>query len=196
MKAYFTTSSRGVEENKSACRTIIKSIELLGHELTLDWIKLATDEKEPLKGRPANPKKIFKENLSALLKADVAIFEISSVSWGLGYQISYALAKDIPSLCLYKEGSDLKDLSNFLPGVDSDLLKIAKYNLDNICDTLEDYLSHRKKEALIKFNFVATQEIKDYIEWFATKTGVSQSKFLRDYLTKELIRRDSAYKKE
>jgi len=195
MEVYFTTSTLGVNENKQNCRLIVNTIEDLGHELTLKWIKLATDVKEPLKGREANPKQIFKENLDALMQADVAIFEITHLSGGLGYQIAYSLAKGISTLCLYKEGTSYKNLSNFLPGIASDSLTLEKYGESTLKGVLVKYIAEQEKETLIKFNFIANKEIKNYIEWASEKAKVSKSKCLRDLITKEIIRKDEGYQK-
>lgn len=124
MKVYFTSSSKGVYKKKEVCRRVISRIEKLGNTLSLEWIKLATDENEPLNGRPANPAKIFQENLSALTKSGACIFETSSVSWGIVYQITYAITKEIPTLCLFDKKSEPSEVSNMLPGIKSKYLNI------------------------------------------------------------------------
>jgi len=195
MKVYFTTSSEGVKRNKETCRRIINQIEKLSCELSLDWIRLATDKKEPLKGRRANPAKIFKENLSALTKAEACIFETSIISWGVVYQITYAITKEIPTLCLFDKDFKASEISNMLPGIRSKYLFLEQYGGDeDLEDKIRDFVSKVKKSILVKFNFIATKEIKNYIEWVAKKKNISKSEFLRDVIKTEIINKDREYK--
>jgi len=203
MRVYFTISSEGVKRKKEICRKIINQIEKLSCKLSLDWIKLATDEKEPLKGRRANPAEIFKENLSALTKAEACIFETSIVSWGVVYQITYAITKKIPTLCLFDKELKASEISNMLPGIRSKYLFLEQYEGDKYLeDKIKDFVSKVEKSILVKveksilvkFNFIATKEIKNYIEWVAKKKNISKSEFLRDAIKTEIIDKDREYK--
>ena len=193
MKVYFTTASTEVRKKKEECRRIIHRLESLGHVLSLDWIRMATDESEPLKGRSANPAKIFHENLSALTKASACVFETSVVSWGVIYQITYAITKEIPTLCLFDEKSRLSEISNMLPGIKSKFLEIVRYDNQNLETKVEEFLIKIEKSNLVKFNFIASEEIKDYIQWAAKRKGVSKSKFLRDAIKSNIIDIDKEY---
>lgn len=51
-----------------------------------------------------------------------------------------------------------------------------------------------EKTTLMKFNFIACKEIKDYIDWAAKRHGVSQSEFLRDAIKSNIIYKDKEYK--
>lgn len=195
MRVYFTISSEGVKRKKEICRKIINQIEKLSCKLSLDWIKLATDEKEPLKGRRANPAEIFKENLSALTKAEACIFETSIVSWGVVYQITYAITKKIPTLCLFDKELKASEISNMLPGIRSKYLFLEQYEGDKYLeDKIKDFVSKVEKSILVKFNFIATKEIKNYIECVAKKKNISKSEFLRDAIKTEIIDKDREYK--
>lgn len=195
MKVYFTTSSEGVSKKRKVCRRIISQIEKSGSQLSLDWIKLATDEKQSLRDRPPNPAKIFQENLSALTKSEVCIFETSVVSWGMAYQITYAITKEIPTLCLFDKNSEPSEVSNMLPGIKSKYLYIEKYEDGDLEQKVDGFLTKIEKATLVKFNFIACKEIKDYIDWAARRHGVSQSEFLRDAIKSNIISKDKEYKK-
>ena len=194
MKIYSTASSKGVVKNKQICRQIVKIIEKSGHQLSLDWIKLATDPSEPLKGRPADPVNIFKENLTSLTKSSACIFETSDSSWGLVYQITYSITKEIPTLCLFNTKKSPSDLSNMLPGIKSKYLFIEKYSTDTLEEIIKKFLFRVEKSNLVKFNFIVTQEIKDYIEWAANKNNMSQSEFLREEIKSKIIAKDNEFK--
>ncbi len=195
MKVYFTTSSEGVSKKRIACRRIITQIEKSGGQLSLNWIKLATDKKEPRKDHPPNPVKIFQENLSALTKSEVCIFETSVVSWGVVYQITYAITKEIPTLCFFDKISEPSEVSNMLPGIKSKYLYIEKYEDGDLEKKVANFLTKTEKTTLVKFNFIACKEIKSYIDWAAKRHGVSQSEFLRDAIKSNIICKDKEYKK-
>lgn len=195
MNVYFTTSSEGVSKKRESCRRIISQIEKSGSKLSLNWIKIATDKKQTLKDRPPNPAKIFQENLGALTKSEVCIFETSVVSWGMAYQITYAITKEIPTLCLFDKKSEPSEVSNMLPGIKSKYLYIEKYEDGDLEDKVSLFLTKIEKTTLMKFNFIACREIKDYIDWAAKRHGVSQSEFLREAIKANIISKDKEYKK-
>lgn len=57
---------------------------------------------------------------------------------------------------------------------------------------IDEFLERLGNLKLEKFNFIATQEIKNYIGWGSRQQNVSQSEFLRQTLA-ELIKKDPKY---
>lgn len=195
MKVYFTASSKGVIKRSKSCRIIITQIEKSGGSLSLNWIKIASGEKEPLKNRIPNPAKIFQENLGALTKSEACIFETSLISWGLVYQMTYAITKKIPTLCLFDKNTKPSEISNMLPAINSKYLHIETYAGNELENKVKDFLIKIQNSILVKFNFIASKEIKMYIEWGAKQKGLSQSEFLRDSIRSKIIDKDKEYKK-
>ena len=197
MKVYVNSSSEGLRKGRLALGAIIKGIDYAKHELSSDWIrKVLTDPKiNGTKKSEQSPSQIFRENISALTKADACIFEISSVSWGVAYQVAYSTSKEVPTLCLYSEEDHPRYLSHMLVGMRSKYLELKSYTESSLTQIIRDFLKRVEELQLVKFNFIANKEIKKYVEWAAKQSGNSKSEFLRDMITKVIIAKDDKYKK-
>ncbi len=122
-------------------------------------------------------------------QSDLAIFETSVPSWGLGYQVAVAITSGIPALCLYKESASSEVESNLISGVRSPILTYKAYgDLSDIEAILDEFINSSKSRELVKFNFIITQELKDLINTRARSSGVSTSKFLRDFLYQHMYK--------
>jgi len=198
MRIYINSSSEGVKQKKDIIKQIIHTVESTGHSLSLDWIKEAVGSKEgnKMESGPSSSE-VFQENLATLSKSDACIFDISIISWGVVYQATIAISKEIPTLCLYREKSDIEYLSHMLTGLKSKYLYLQSYKNNQLLDKqVTNFLNDIEELRLVKFNFIATKRIKKYISWAAKKRGVSKSEFLRNYIVEDLIEKDDEYKKE
>ncbi|MBU1970345.1 hypothetical protein KJ605_01040, partial [Patescibacteria group bacterium] len=128
MKVYFTSSSKGSHANLDEIRGIINILKSLNVDLVIAWDKLKAIEGDAYKEKKANPEKIFKGNIAAITQSDLAIFETSVPSWGLGYQVAVATTNGIPTLCLYTKEGENSAISNLIGGVRSPLLQYKAYS--------------------------------------------------------------------
>lgn len=196
MQVYINSSSKGVEQKSEILKKIVSTVEGSKHTLSLKWIKEAISHKHSKKVEDKSSSEVFQENLAALSKSDACIFDISIISWGVVYQATIAVSKEIPTLCVYKEKSDIKYLSHMLTGLKSKYLFLKSYgNGDDLDGLVTNFLSEVEESRLVKFNFIATREIKKYIGWAAKRKGVSHSEFLRDAIKENIISKDREYKK-
>lgn len=191
MKIHFVASKAFVKNNSRVCRHLLLTINKYS-KVTVDWVKGLK-----VGGTEASPEAIYRGEVKHIKASDGVIAEISCGSLGVGYQISYAIANKKPTLCLYDEEHAGSAVSKLITGSTEKMLYLAKYNcrdLHSLEVPIEEFLKKIKNFSFSKFNFIATQEIKKYIEWGSARSGVSQSEYLRG-LIKEIIAKDKDYKK-
>lgn len=169
MFVYFSSSSQFINENKDIYNKIINVLSKNGYSLISNWVD---DKSKP------NPEKLFEEASDAIRKSDLLVAEITNPSTGVGQQISLAIAWKLPVIMLIKE--NVKDSSRFTLGMDSPLLKKVEYNFSSIELKLHKSLEKIKKNNFVKFNFLSTRDINDFLEKRSCSKGVSKSEFLRE----------------
>jgi len=167
LHVYFSASSSKLVERKPLYEKIIRSIKDLGARLTYDWLS----DKEKLK-----PDEIFERASEGIKKADVVIAEITYPSIGVGQQITLALSWKIPVVAIYQQKPQV---SRFALGMKSPYFILKKYDQDNLSIILKDSIEDVIKERFVKFNFISTKEINDYLEEKSTSLSVSKSQLLR-----------------
>lgn len=168
LHVYFSASSSKLAERKPLYEKIIKSIKSLGAKLTYDWLS----DKEKLK-----PDKIFERASEGIKEADVVIAEITYPSIGVGQQITLALSRKIPVVAIYQQNKP--QASRFALGMKSPYLILKKYEKGNIDMILKESIDEVIKERFVKFNFISTKEINDYLEEKSASLNVSKSQHLR-----------------
>src|SRR3989344_4725475 len=144
MKVYINSSSEGLKEQRQVLISIVKKIDLLGCKLSSDWVRQAISQSETnYNEKPkSTPSEIFKENLSALTKADACVFEVSYTSWGIAYQAAYSISKEIPTLCLFSESNKENYLSPMLLGIKSKHLDLRSYTINNLEKVIKEFLNN------------------------------------------------------
>jgi len=168
LHVYFSASSSELEERKPLYLEIIDSINVLGTKLTYNWLL----DKERLK-----PEEIFEKASEGIKEADVMVAEITYPSIGVGQQITLALSWKIPVVALYQKSKP--QTSRFALGMKSPYLTLKQYGKDNLEEVLKESFDEVVKRQFIKFNFISTKEINDYLERKSFSSGVSKSQFLR-----------------
>ena len=181
---------------KQALIRVIEKLDQLGCGLSSDWIRRAVSKnKNAETSKPKNnPSEIFRENLSALTKADACIFEVSYASWGIAYQAAYSISKEMPTLCLYDESNKENYLSPMLLGIKSKQLDLKPYTVNNLEEVVENFVHKVESSQLVKFNFIANKQIKKYVDWKSKLMHISKSAFLREAIQKYIIDADDDYR--
>lgn len=194
MKIHFVASS-GFVRSDGAVIDYIVSVLHKNVQLTSDWTKKLL--REDRLAREEDPEKIYKDEIKYIKECDGVVAEVSSSSFGVGYQISYALTNRKPTLCLYDRRMGPGTVSKLLTGSSEKILFLSEYDskyLKSLDKPINDFLKRLNITDFIKFNFIATKEIKSYIEWGSQEKNISQSEFLRSVLEK-VIEKDLEYKK-
>lgn len=118
---------------------------------------------------------------------DVMVAFLGKESTTAGFQIAEAAERQRYVLVLVPEEMEagVRAASKFLT--------VKNYTPQNIERILKEYLDHRRRGNLKRFNFVIPRELTDYLEWVPRGRGVSKSDFVRDLIQKELSQ-DEKYK--
>ena len=165
---YFSASSHFLDKNKNLYNKIIKILSKNGYNLISNWIYDKTK---------LNPEQLFKQANNAIRKSDLLIAEITNPSTSVGQQISLALSQKIPVIILIKSG--VKYEPRFTFGMKSPYISIIRYDSFSLEGELKNNLDKIKKNKYVKFNFVTTREINNFLEETSKEKKISKSKFLR-----------------
>lgn len=184
MKIYFTASTTNLERDRNTFLKVLSIIEDLGHEVLDSWLV------EKLLGKENNQtsREILLKNINLVEESDFAIVELSTPSLGVGYFIGQTIASHKKLLALYPDTMLVETLSEIVTGSTSSYLSLNQYNQDNLETIIRDYVASFSMEELRKFNFVANEQILDFIDKGSIQEGKSKSEFLRDKILTELMK--------
>lgn len=166
-KVYFSASSE-IRGDKNLLGLFLDAIKKTGGEITLPWFEDNT---------VLTPEKLSAQAIKGIKKADIMIAEISSPSTGVGQQIALAMSWKIPVIAFRQRNS--KSFPRFTIGYKSDLLAVVEYERDNIEDLIYKNLKVLLKNRFVKFNFISTLEINDYLNKKSASLNLSKSELLR-----------------
>lgn len=110
MKIYFCGSIKGGRQKVEFYHRIIEILMNYGEVLTEhigDSSYVASDF--------ATAKEVYRQDAEWLRSADVAVAEITVPSLGVGYELAYAEANKIPTLCFYEKANE-KSVSSMILG--------------------------------------------------------------------------------
>lgn len=188
MQVHFIASNRGIKDNIERFRKILKSVNSKGHSLTRDWVEPAFKLAEA--GQSFDDldwKHIYKENMSALVKADVVIVEATVKSFAVGFQTAVALQLKKPTLLL---SNDEESRKTYTAGLEDSLLVPKHYSDEK---ELEKYVSEFIQDNTIetkdmRFNFFIDRPIYNYLRWTSHRTGKTKAEILRELVEREIER--------
>lgn len=183
MNIYFAASTHNIETNRSRLEKVLSGFEKLGHYIQESWIV------EGIKRTKTNltPQEHVLKNIQLLQEADLVVVELATPSFGVGYLLGQALANRKHVLALYPAELNHNDISEIVTGSTSGLLTLLDYTESDLDKVIRNYLAGIKLDNLRKFNFIVSQEVLDFIESGAKRSGKSKSEFLRDTIQKHLI---------
>lgn len=132
LKIYFGASIRGGRDDANLYADIIELLKQYGDVLT----EHIGNQTLTVKGESLEPRIIRERDLDWLNEANVAIFEVTQPSLGVGYEIRYIEGKK-PVLCLFRLSAE-KSLSAMIAG--SEKLEVSYYEgLDELGSLFEKF---------------------------------------------------------
>ncbi len=192
MTVYFACSSGQLLANGATYKLIVKTIIDLGHTIPENWV-MKVESGEVIKDEEIKKDELYQEGIEAVKMADLLVAEISIQSVGVGYQIATAMQAKIPVLCLLSEEFGLGEPSQIIQASNSPLITIRHYKKANIRTVLEKYFREFRKKSLMKFNFIITPEIENYLNWKSRNGKLSKSEILRSLIKEKIIIPDKEY---
>ncbi len=192
MKVYFACSSSDIQKHLTNYNLIREIIKKFKHTIAADWVERVFNAKKVDQISKREQTNIRDEGISAINFVDALIADISIPSSSVGFQVGLALSKKIPVLCLYSDEFGSKEVPQVINAINSPLLVISEYNSKSVGGIVKRFLRNLPKTKLIKFNFIITPQIAEYLDWGSKNSEVSKSDFLREKVEK-IIEADSQY---
>lgn len=171
MAIYFITNNK----NKKEVSETVKIIKGLKSEVVL---------------RESGSKKAAQEDGPRL---DALIAEIRKPSMEINYQIVLALTMKKPVLCIYPEGTNIKNELPTSVGNIAKNLTVTSYNKDSLASIIKDFVNSLGDGGeLNRFNFFLPLDLLEYINWIPFGKGTNRSNFIRQLIRDEM-NKDSHY---
>lgn len=189
MLVNFIASRTDMIEDMPYFRQIIKTIQENNHSLAREWIEdvyaMVVEGRYEDEVRKADWKKLNKEQIDALGKADVVIVEATARSFSTGYQACLAIQSQKPTLLLTR-GGPLG--GTFRSSLSSDFVRNVEYkSIEELDAAVASFLKDNDfSNKDHRFNFFIDRKIHTYLRWASYKTGKPQSEIVRELLHREI----------
>lgn len=200
MKVHFACSTSELDVYSKNYLDICNIIRDMGHTIVRDWIENAvTTLKDYKKGKYVVDRvDIYNKSIQSILASDFIVIEGTVSSFSIGHQLTLGLSKNKPVLYLiYRDIDENKNKlqNNFVYGINSPLLTIAKYSsIEDIKRILTNFFNNNSN-ITTKFNIVLNKEIENYLDWASFYYKMNKSEFIRDIINKHMKEVDINYKK-
>ena len=116
MKVYFACAIVGGRQDEASYQQLVDALLADGHEIPTAMN--AGPGWQTMEGSP-DPNEVYRRDTGWIDESAAVVAEVSTPSHGVGYEISYALDRNKPVLCLYKRGSIISKMitGNTMPGL-------------------------------------------------------------------------------
>ncbi len=116
MKIYFACAIVGGRQDEAIYQQLVDALLSYGHE-----IPTATNAGpawQHMEGSP-EPNEVYRRDTAWIDESQALIAEISTPSHGVGYEVSYALERSKPVLCIYRRGARVSKMltGNTMKGI-------------------------------------------------------------------------------
>ncbi len=181
MQIYFAASVRGYSFYSSEYKAIIAALKSTKCNLIS-----ASYEKEEIKkfynnlenGGLKIQNEYFNHTIELIKSCDINIFECSSPSLGVGFQVERSLEYNKPTVILY-----LKDhLPHFFIGSNNDKLLLREYMTSTAKSVVESCIEEAKHLTDKRFNFFISPSLLTYLESASKKLSITKSTFIRNLI--------------
>ena len=189
MNIYFSASSRYIKRDIETYRKILHGVRLSGHVVSRDWVETSymremqhDKERSKLEGIDWT---IVEETERAIEGAELVIAEASdSSTFGVGYEVAYAIQRRKPTLLLVKKN---KASMSYASGLKSDFITFKRYDDANLQKSVEDFIKEntiRTKD--LRFNFVIDRQIYNHLRLRSYESGKTKAEIVRDLLLEDI----------
>ena len=178
MKVHFSASIEHIDKRISIHRAVCDAIRSHGDELMRDWVEEAYSHRTS-RYSEAEAVNILKLTREAISSCDVAIFEVSDQSFGIGYQAALAASLQKPLLILQQK--DSRPLGAVGMGVDSPLRDYSNYSSEKDIEAIIKKFIEKNDVSTkdLRFNMVLERDLLYYLTNESEYTGVSKSQIVR-----------------
>lgn len=139
MKVYFACSITGGRQDEAAYSQLVQALLAAGHEVPTAAI--ADAGYRSLEG-DHDAMDVYTRDVAWIEEADALVAEVSTPSHGVGYEISYALERGKPVLCLHRQEVIVSKMltGNTMPGITVQAYKDVEEGIELITKFLRTSL--------------------------------------------------------
>jgi len=186
MKVYFTSSTAELQKYRENYYAIRNYLVENGHVITRDW--LPPVEQKMLRGETElDIKTIYKGCVEAIRTADLIIVEDTVSNFSTGHQITLALRFSKPTLVLWQGPKHNKFNQMLIHGIDSDILEVSEYTLDNLHGIMQSFINKYENSAeKSRFHLILRGPERNYLDWAQFVKGKSRTKVIREALREQM----------
>lgn len=116
MKIYFACAIVGGRNDEAIYQKLVDALLADGHEVPTAMN--AGPGWQHMEGSP-DPDEVYRRDTGWIDESQVLVAEVSTPSHGVGYEVSYALERGKPVLCIYRRGVRVSKMftGNTMPGI-------------------------------------------------------------------------------
>ncbi|OGJ37654.1 MAG: hypothetical protein A3A82_01950 [Candidatus Pacebacteria bacterium RIFCSPLOWO2_01_FULL_47_12] len=186
MKVFYTTSLRGVTDNRNLLEKIYALIEKLGHTNLDDVLFNIPDKEGFYSGSHKEKVGHFKRMISCIKKADVVLLEVSTHSLSMGFILHKALELGKPVIALHLPGNS----PFFAQGIEDEKLQVLEYRKDTMENIIRLGLDYAAKVSDIRFNFFIPPSIAQFLDIISKVKKIPRSVYIRALIEEDMKKAD------
>lgn len=184
MIVHFIAPKTNLDKEIKDFRSIIDAIHKRGYALALDWLEPAYMKLTHSRSKVMDWSKVCKANIEAIPKSDLVIAEISTKSFGVGYEVGLAASQKKPVLLLRRTGVSREA---FLTGLDHPYVQKKEYDDTNLDKIIGRFLKENDIPSKdMRFNFFLDRKTHNYLQWASVQKGKTKAEILRELVMKEI----------
>jgi len=188
LNVHFIAPKSNLGEEIEYFRQIVRIIHSQGHSLAKDWLEptfLRYSKKKP--DEIIDWASVCRANIEAIASSDVVIAEVSTKSFGVGYEVGLAVSQRKPTLLLRRKGITKEA---FLGGLDNTYVTKAEYAKETLEKVIIDFLNADEEDTKdIRFNLLIDRKLNNYLKQSSISSGKTKAEIIRELLQKEMIER-------
>lgn len=185
MKIFFAASVRGYSFYAPEYKAIESALKSINCVLTT-----ASYEKEEVKrfydnlenGGLKAQNEYFNHTIETLKSSDINVFECTSPSLGIGFQVERSIEYNKPTVVLYLKGH----IPHFFAGTENDKMILREYTVNTAKSVIETCIEDAKHMADKRFNFFISPSLLTYLEGASKKNGITKSTFIRNLILEHM----------
>lgn len=182
MKVFFNASISGKKKYINHYKQIIEAIGSTSNKVVAAPVNQG-NQKRVANESEEEAERYYRKLSGWIKSADVAVFEVSHPSLGIGYEVSYALNQGKPVIALHVEGKE----PFIFESIPDDKLQVVEYDEENLLRILADSLDYAAEQMDTRFNFFISPKIASYLDWIARDKRIPRAVYLRNLIKNRMV---------
>lgn len=184
MKVYFGASMRGKAEFGENYKLIVEAVEKLGHKLVVNTVDLSTYV-EVAKETAEEAEDWYKRMIGWIDESDVAVYEVSYPSLGIGHEVAVCLHRGKPVIALHVPENPPFVLKSIL----NEKIQVVEYNAGNVEKVMAQAFEYAQDWLESRFTLILDGETRRMLDAKAQE-GMARSEYIRKLIKEDANRSD------